>query len=77
MCELVYCLGDDEGVVNIWDRREKSVKPIYKTKKNYEYISDMVTNESKQYLLCSSGDGSLTSIDFQNRYAFLTRLKLI
>lgn len=62
--------GDDEGTVKIWDRRESGVKPIYKTKKNEDYISDMLINESKQYLLCSSGDGSLTTIDFQTRYDF-------
>lgn len=64
----IYILGDDEGVIKIWDKRESSVNPIYKVKKNEDYISDMVTNESKQYLLCSSGDGSLTTIDLQNRY---------
>lgn len=37
-------------------------------KKNEDYISDILTNESKQYLVCSSGDGSLTTIDLQNRY---------
>lgn len=63
-----HILGDDEGVIKIWDKRESGVKPIYKTKKNEDYISDMLTNESNQYLLCSSGDGSLTTINLQNRY---------
>lgn len=74
MCHIqlfkLYILGDDEGVIKIWDKREIGHKPIYKTKKNEDYISDMLTNESKQYLVCSSGDGSLTSIDLQNRQEF-------
>lgn len=60
--------GDDEGEIKIWDKRESGLKPIYKTKKNEDFISDMITNEYKQYLVCSSGDGSLTTIDFNNRY---------
>lgn len=31
----------------------------------------MLTNEYKQYLLCSSGDGSLTTIDLHNRKVFM------
>lgn len=64
-------LGDDEGEIKIWDKREKKPKPFYKTKKNEDYISDMLTDEYKQYLLCSSGDGSLTTIDFRNRYNYI------
>lgn len=60
-------VGDDDGTVKIWDLRENGGKPIYKTKKNEDYISDMITNDAKKYLLCSSGDGSLTTIDLQNR----------
>ncbi|KAJ8950538.1 hypothetical protein NQ314_007847 [Rhamnusium bicolor] len=60
--------GDDDGTVKIWDMREKDDHPIYKTKKNEDYISDMVTNESKKFLFCASGDGSLTTIDLHNRY---------
>lgn len=45
--------------------------PIYKTKKNEDYISDMVTNESRKYLLCSSGDGSLTTIDLEKRAIYM------
>ncbi|KAG5898965.1 hypothetical protein JTB14_004684 [Gonioctena quinquepunctata] len=75
--EPIYCLtvidenlfstGDDDGTIKIWDMRERGNKQIYKTKKNEDYISDMITNDSKKYLICSSGDGSITSIDLQNR----------
>lgn len=36
----------------------------------------MITNESKQYLVCSSGDGSLTTIDLNNRYDLLRYVNL-
>lgn len=69
--ENQFATGDDDGTVKLWDRRQKSAKPTYKTKKNEDYISDIVTNESHKYLLCSSGDGSLTTIDLEKRSVFM------
>lgn len=73
----VYCIkvidenllasGDDDGIIKLWDIREKCDKSILMVKKNEDYISDIITNDEKKYLLCSSGDGSLTTIDLVNR----------
>ncbi|XP_044266489.1 WD repeat-containing protein 55 homolog [Tribolium madens] len=65
--ENLFATGDDEGCVKLWDLRQNSPNPVYRTKKNEDYISDLVTNEAKSLLLCSSGDGSLTTIDLNNR----------
>ncbi|RZC40826.1 WD40 domain containing protein [Asbolus verrucosus] len=65
--ENLFATGDDEGCVKLWDLRQNVPNPIYKTKKNEDYISDLITHDSKNYLLCSSGDGSLTTIDLRNR----------
>ncbi|KAJ8973266.1 hypothetical protein NQ317_017721, partial [Molorchus minor] len=69
--ENLFSTGDDDGTVKIWDTREKDDRPIYKTRKNEDYISGMVTNESKELLICSSGDGSLLTIDLRNRKIFM------
>nr|AEE61993.1 unknown [Dendroctonus ponderosae] len=68
--ENVFATGDDDGTVKLWDTRQND-RPVYKTKRNDDYISDMVTNESRKYLLCSSGDGSLTTIDLEKRAIYM------
>ncbi|KAK9879713.1 hypothetical protein WA026_006773 [Henosepilachna vigintioctopunctata] len=65
--ENLFCTGDDEGSIKLWDLRINSDTQIYKAKKHEDYISDILTNDSKTHLLCSSGDGSLTTFDLQNR----------
>lgn len=40
---------------------------MFSLKKNEDYISDMLTNEEQKLLVCSSGDGSLTTIDLGER----------
>ncbi|KAF7284036.1 hypothetical protein GWI33_022656 [Rhynchophorus ferrugineus] len=65
--ENVFATGDDDGTVKLWDSRKKNDKPVYKTKKNEDYISDIVTDEAQKYLICSSGDGSITTINLEKR----------
>ncbi|CAH1117488.1 unnamed protein product [Phaedon cochleariae] len=65
--EHLFSTGDDDGTVKLWDLRQKDDRQIYNTKKNEDFISDIITDESRKYLICSSGDGSLTSIDLRNR----------
>lgn len=63
-----YFPGDDDGEIKLWDSRVKiNKKSIFRLKKNEDFISDLITNENQQYLVCSSGDGSLTTIDLRNR----------
>lgn len=64
-------VGDDDGTIKLWDLRTKQQSSIFSLKKNEDYISDMITNEQRKHLVCSSGDGSLTTIDIGGRYSAL------
>lgn len=61
---------DLNTIISLFNR-EKGDKQIYKTKKNEDYISDIATDQSHKYLLCSSGDGSLTTIDLEKRCVYM------
>lgn len=61
----LFFSGDDAGTVKLWDTRKAD--PIFTLKISEEYISDMITNDAQKYLVCTSGDGVLTSIDLKAR----------
>ncbi|XP_066590244.1 WD repeat-containing protein 55 homolog [Prorops nasuta] len=61
--ENTFATGDDDGVVKLWDLRQQGSQPIFSIKKMEDYVSDMITNNEGKYLVCSSGDGSLTSFN--------------
>lgn len=63
----LFATGDDNGAVKLWDLRTTNSKAVFSLKKNEDYISDIKTHEQEKYLLCSSGDGSLTTIDLAAR----------
>ncbi|KAL6426158.1 hypothetical protein ACFW04_009013 [Cataglyphis niger] len=65
--EDVFATGDDDGVVKLWDLRQKGNEPIFSIKKVEDYISAMITNRDAKYLVCSSGDGCLTTLNIPER----------
>ncbi|RVE47761.1 hypothetical protein evm_007516 [Chilo suppressalis] len=62
--------GDDGGTVKLWDMRKPD--PIFSIKVGEEYVSDMVTNEAQKYLVCSGGDGVLTTVDLKASKIYIT-----
>ncbi|GJQ86595.1 hypothetical protein Trydic_g7829 [Trypoxylus dichotomus] len=69
--ENLFSTGDDSGGVKLWDLRVNDDKSIFSLKKNEDYISKILTHSDEKYLFCSSGDGSLTTIDLKARKFFM------
>lgn len=67
--ENLFTTGDDGGTVKLWDIRTKD--SIFALKEVEDFISQMLTNESKKLLLVTSGDGYLTTINIGSRKLFV------
>ncbi|KAL1377262.1 hypothetical protein pipiens_016382 [Culex pipiens pipiens] len=63
--ENTFATGDDGGVLKLWDLRQKEA--IFELKEVDDFISCIITNEQKKYLLMTSGDGYLTTINMNQR----------
>ncbi|XP_014612590.1 PREDICTED: WD repeat-containing protein 55 homolog [Polistes canadensis] len=61
--EHTFATGDDDGVVKLWDIRQKGNTPVFSIKQMEDYVSAMITNRDNKYLVCASGDGSLTTFN--------------
>lgn len=67
--EHTFATGDDDGVLKLWDLRQN--EPICKLKEVEDFISCIITNEQKKYLLMTSGDGYLTTINIPQRKMYV------
>lgn len=67
--ENLFCTGDDGGTVKLWDIRTKDA--VFALKEVEDFVSQMLTNESKKLLLVTSGDGYLTTINIGSRKLFV------
>ncbi|OWR44900.1 putative WD-repeat protein [Danaus plexippus plexippus] len=62
--------GDDNGTVKLWDMRKQDA--VFSIKVGEEHVSDMITNDAQKYLVCSGGDGVLTTIDLKGSKIYTT-----
>ncbi|KAI9140297.1 WD40-repeat-containing domain protein [Paraphysoderma sedebokerense] len=63
MDEKLLATGDEDGVVKIWDIRQKNLVKEYHD--NEDFIADMVYVPEKKKLLVAGGDGFLSVFDFR------------
>ncbi|GLH05045.1 WD repeat-containing protein 55 homolog [Gryllus bimaculatus] len=61
----ILASGDDDGTVKLWDMRKKDA--IFSLKEMEDYVSCMITNDAKKFIVCASGDGTITSLNIGMR----------
>ncbi|XP_055541992.1 WD repeat-containing protein 55 homolog [Wyeomyia smithii] len=64
-----FATGDDAGVLKLWDVRQKEV--VFKLKEVEDFISCIITNNQRKYILMTSGDGYLTTINIPQRKMYV------
>ncbi|XP_076230809.1 WD repeat-containing protein 55 homolog [Calliopsis andreniformis] len=69
--EHMFATGDDDGIVKLWDLRQKENTPIFSLKKMEDYVSSILTNREAKYLVCASGDGSLTTFNIPGKKLYV------
>ncbi|XP_047003608.1 WD repeat-containing protein 55 homolog [Schistocerca americana] len=65
MDENLFASGDESGTVKVWDVRRSD--PVFSIKETDDYVTSMITNEDKQFLVYSSGEGTITSVNLRSR----------
>ncbi|KAG6796996.1 WD repeat-containing protein 55 [Apis mellifera caucasica] len=65
--EHMFATGDDNGVVKMWDLRQRGNMPVFSLKKMEDYVSAITTNREAKYLVCTCGDGSLTTFNIPGK----------
>lgn len=69
--ENLLASGDDDGTVRLWDMRVKGTEPIFSLKEVEDYISCIITNNQKKLLVCTSGDGYVTTLNIGSKKMFV------
>ncbi|KAF9467140.1 WD40-repeat-containing domain protein [Collybia nuda] len=57
--------GDDDGVIKLWDPRQKECTRTYN--QHFDYITDFLWLDDKKQLVATSGDGTLSVMDVRSK----------
>lgn len=61
----LFASGDDDGVIKLWDPRQKQATRSYNH--HFDFITDFVWLEDKKHLVATSGDGTLSVLDVRSK----------
>ncbi|KAF8352082.1 WD40-repeat-containing domain protein [Amanita rubescens] len=61
----LICTGDDDGVIKLWDPRQRDCLRAYT--QHFDYITDFLWLGDKKQLVATSGDGSLSVMDVRSK----------
>lgn len=61
----LLCTGDDEGVIKLWDPRQRECIRTYK--QHFDYITDFLWLKDTKQLVATSGDGTLSVMDVRSK----------
>lgn len=53
----------------VWDLRQR--KHVFSSKKMEDYVSKILTNDEARYLVCTSGEGTVTSFDIAGKCVYI------
>ncbi|XP_041780118.1 WD repeat-containing protein 55 homolog [Anopheles merus] len=68
--EHLFATGDDDGEVKLWDVRERNA--VFSLRPVEDFVSSLLANQHQQkYLLLTSGDGLLTTINIAQRKMYV------
>uniref|UniRef100_A0AAG5D9W5 WD repeat-containing protein 55 homolog n=1 Tax=Anopheles atroparvus TaxID=41427 RepID=A0AAG5D9W5_ANOAO len=68
--EHLFATGDDDGTLKLWDVRQK--ESVFSLKPVEDFISSILsTHQQQKYLLMTSGDGLLTTINIAQRKLYV------
>ncbi|CAA7269911.1 unnamed protein product [Cyclocybe aegerita] len=57
--------GDDDGVVKLWDTRQRDATRTYT--QHFDYITDFLWLDNKKQVVATSGDGTLSVMDVRSQ----------
>ncbi|KAL7051075.1 hypothetical protein ACKWTF_004321 [Chironomus riparius] len=69
--ENLIVTGDDEGTIKLWDLRNRGSDPVFSIKEVEDYISSITTNNQKRLLVCTSGDGLMTTLNIASKKMYV------
>ncbi|KIK99547.1 hypothetical protein PAXRUDRAFT_822622 [Paxillus rubicundulus Ve08.2h10] len=61
----MFCTGDDDGVIKLWDPRR--TQEIRRYGHHFDFISDFLWLGDKKQLISTSADGTLSAIDVRGK----------